>query len=68
MCQEKIDRIPFLVKDLYRIVKDLEDAFSERHFTPDGHLVGSIGEVLAAYNYDLELLTASAERHDAADK
>lgn len=36
-----------------------------RHFTPDGHMVGSIGEVLAAYHYGLELYTASAQTHDA---
>lgn len=28
-------------------------------------MVGSIGEVLAAYHYDLELYTESTEQHDA---
>jgi len=46
-------------------VGELEGLFPGRKFTPDGHLVGSIGEVLAAHLYDLELLPASAERHDA---
>ena len=36
-----------------------------RHFTPDGHLVGSIGEVLVASYYGLELLPASSQTHDA---
>lgn len=54
-----------LVKQLYAVVDQLEDAFPGRHFTPDGHLVGSIGEVLAAHCFDLELLTASTEGHDA---
>jgi hypothetical protein len=31
-------------------------------------MVGSIGEVLAAYHYNLVLLPASAERHDAVTK
>lgn len=35
-----------------------------RHFTPDGHLVGSIGEVFAAERYGISLFTASCEAHD----
>lgn len=53
------------IRQLYTIVKDLEHQFPGRHFTPDGHLVGSIGEVIAASNYDLELLPASYETYDA---
>src|SRR5690606_3117216 len=34
---------------------------------PDGHLVGSIGEVLAAARYGLSLLPHSAHGHDATD-
>ena|SRR5690625_6162025 len=34
--------------------------FQGRHFTPDGHLVGSLGECLAAHHYGLELLPASS--------
>jgi len=36
-----------------------------RKFMLDDHLVGSIGEVLAAYHYGLELLPTSAQWHDA---
>lgn len=39
--------------------------FPGRKFTPDGHLVGSLGEVLAAHRYGLTLLDASAPVHDA---
>lgn len=53
------------IRQLYAIVNDLEQQFPGRHFTPDGHLVGSIGEVIAASTYDLELLPASYETHDA---
>lgn len=60
-----IDHVPGIVERLYALVGELEHHFPGRKFTPDGHLVGSLGEVLAAYYYDLELLTASAERHDA---
>jgi hypothetical protein len=29
--------------------------FPGRHFTPDGHMVGSFGEALAAHHYGIEL-------------
>jgi hypothetical protein len=60
-----INNIPGLVQELYRIVSDLESLFPGRRFTPDGHLVGSLGEVIAAHQYDLELFPASHEGHDA---
>lgn len=60
-----ISQVPILVKEIYKIVQRLEDAFPGRHFTPDGHLVGSIGEVLAAHFYDLKLLPSSSQGHDA---
>jgi hypothetical protein len=53
------------IKELYSIVNELEESFPGRHFTPDGHLVGSIGEVLAAHYYGLELFSASTATHDA---
>jgi hypothetical protein len=58
-------RFPELIKDLYRLVGELEAMFPGRHFTPDGHMVGSIGECLAAYYYNLELLPASSAGRDA---
>ncbi len=60
-----IDTIPGAVKRLYDLVNELEAAFPGRPFTPDGHLVGSLGEVLASHYYDLELLPCSTECHDA---
>lgn len=36
-----------------------------RKFTPDGHLVGSIGEAMAAHMFDLRLLPAATPKHDA---
>ncbi len=53
---------------MYEIVNELEQHFPGRRFTLDGHVVGSLGEVLAEYRYDLELFTASAEWHDAKAK
>ena len=58
-------RLPQLLSDLYKIVAELEEMFPGRHFTPDGHLVGSLGECLAAYHYDLALLPASNKGSDA---
>ncbi len=53
------------MRRLYAIVDELERLFPGRPFTPDGHPVGSIGEVLAAHAYELELLPPSHEKHDA---
>lgn len=58
-------RFPGLIKQLYEMVAELEDMFPGRHFTPDGHMVGSIGEALAAHYYGLTLLTASTKGRDA---
>ena len=60
--------IPGLVRQIYAIVEELERLFPGRRFTPDGHLVGSIGEVLAAHRYGLTLLPSSSEAHDALSK
>ena len=58
------DEVPALIRDLYAIVSKLEFIFPGRHFTPDGHLVGSIGEALASTYYGVELCRASTEGHD----
>ncbi|MFP4569058.1 DUF6998 domain-containing protein [Rhodosalinus sp.] len=51
--------------DLYMASHGLERMFPGRKFTLDGHLVGSIGEVVAAYIFDLDLNPASTLGHDA---
>ena len=50
---------------LYSIVSELEDMFPDRPFTPDGHMVGSIGECLVADAFDLTLMTPSNKGFDA---
>jgi len=62
--KEQIDLAHQNVQQLIHIVSDLEQIFSGRHFTLDGHLVGSIGEVLASYHYGIKLFDASAPIHD----
>ena len=48
-------------------MRELEEEFidEERKFTLDGHLVGSIGEVVAAYAFGLTLYPPGVETHDA---
>lgn len=53
------------IKELYKITNELESSYPGRKFTIDGHLVGSIGEVIVAEHYGLTLLRNSAETHDA---
>lgn len=62
---ERLAKIRRLIRQLYSVVAELEAEFEGRKFTPDGHLVGSIGEVVAAYAFGLKLLPASNEVHDA---
>jgi len=57
-----------VINDLYASVNRLQSLFPGRKFTLDGHLVGSIGEVLAAFMFDLELETASNKGFDARAK
>ena len=66
--QRAFDAIPQIIEDLYALVDKLEQLFPGRSFTPDGHLVGSIGEVVAAHRYNLQLLPASAACHDATSE
>lgn len=57
-------RFPELVAEPYGLVTELEQMF-QRPFTPDGHMVGSLGEALAAHHYDLTLLPCSTPGCDA---
>ena len=65
-----IAEVPRLVRKLYKVVAEFERLFADtdRKFTPDGHLVGSIGEVLAAHMYGLKLYANSYPLHDAKSK
>ena len=50
---------------IFQGIKQLEEAFPNRAFTIDGQLVGDIGEVIAALEYDLVLHGTSQPTHDA---
>jgi len=56
------------VRNLYAIVNNLEEMFPGRRFTPDGHMVGSLGECLVADAYGLELMQPSNKGYDAITK
>lgn len=60
-----LERAVELVELIYRAVDELHTLFPGRRFTPDGHMVGSVGEVWARSMYSLELLPNSSETHDA---
>lgn len=63
--KQAIEEIPELLSKLRAVVLRLEDLFPGRRFTLDGHIVGSLAEVIASYLYDLELLPGSHPCHDA---
>ena len=64
--KEEMELVRSKIQELIKIVSELETEFPGRHFTIDGNLVGSIGEVMAAYYYGIDLYEASTERHDGA--
>ena len=55
------------IRELYDITSQLEKEYG-RPFTPDGHLVGSLGEVWAEEHYGLHLFDPSFPVHDAVTK
>jgi hypothetical protein len=59
-----MENLPNILKRLYKIVDELEDLFPGRPFTPDGHMIGSIGEALAQYYYGVILNRPSTQGED----
>jgi len=62
--KEQIEDAYKKILELLKIVGELESTFEGRLFTMDGHLVGSIGEIMASYYYGIELYPPSAPTHD----
>ncbi len=52
------------LKLIFYGIDRLKDAFPNRAFTIDGRLVGDIGEVIAALEYDLIIHDVSQAKHD----
>ena len=57
-----------IIRQIFALSEELERQYPGRHFTPDGHMLGSIGEVYAQEVYGLTLYEASHETHDGYDK
>ena len=57
-------KLDSLIRDLYAIKNTLEEQYPGRKFSLDGHLVGSIGEVLVAEAYGIDLYPTGTETHD----
>lgn len=67
------NRLKELITDLYctrdRLRKLFNDEYDDRlRFTLDGNLIGDIGEGIACYHFDLELLPRGTKVHDAVTK
>ncbi len=62
-----IDEVKKKLTDLFRLSDELTK-LTGRPFTPDGHMVGSAGEVLAAYHFDFLLEDPSNPDFDATTK
>lgn len=58
-------RLRELMVRLAHLVTDFEQLAPGRSFTPDGHMIGSIGELIAMTEHGLELVTASTKGYDA---
>jgi hypothetical protein len=54
-----MNQLPDIMSRLYGVVADLEKMFPGRHYTPDGHMVGSIGEAIASHYYGVNLHDSS---------
>lgn len=59
--------LPPEVTNIYEAVETLSARYPGRPFTLDGHMMGSIGEVVAAEAFGLNLYPPSQAVHDAWD-
>jgi len=50
---------------IFEAIEQLKSAFPKRAFTIDGRLVGDVGEVIAALEYDIVLHDVSQPTYDA---
>ena len=58
-------KIEEALKGLFSAVSQLQEAYPGKPFTPDGRLVGDIGEVVASLAYALTLNEGLTKHHDA---
>lgn len=60
----KIEALKHEYKTISSMISRMEKDFPNRHFTMDGHLIGSIGECMAAYYYNIDLAPSSQKDYD----
>ena len=58
------ERIAEALKLIFDGIALLQENFSSRQFTIDGRLVGDIGEIIAAAEFDITLDETSQAKHD----
>ena len=61
--QEQIDNLKEYLSRIHKIIGKMDNEFG-RHFTMDGHLLGSAGEMFASFYYGIELAKASTKTYD----
>ena len=65
LCEEmKKEAIKRALALIFQGIARLRDEFPEKEFTVDGRLVGDIGEVVAALEYDIKLYDVLVAGHD----
>jgi len=60
----QINQLKDIIKDLYRSVEKMRAVFPQRKFTPDGRMVGDIGEAIAALKFGVILDEKSQKNWD----
>ncbi|MDR2734174.1 MAG: hypothetical protein LBC99_05940 [Spirochaetota bacterium] len=55
------------IRELLEIVKRLQYRYRNKKFTLDGRLIGDIGEIIVAHNYDVVLYEKQKEKYDGYD-
>ncbi len=60
----KIEALKHQYKTISSMIAKMEKDFPDRHFTMDGHLIGSIGECMASYYYNIDLAPSSQKDYD----
>ncbi len=58
------NKIAEALRLIFNGISSLKGVFPKKEFTIDGRLVGDIGEVLAALEYDIELFDVLVKGHD----
>jgi len=61
---EQKNKIAEALKLIFEGINRLKGTFPKKEFTIDGRLVGDIGEVIAALEYDVELFDVLHRGHD----